>query len=109
MIIKDTLADSMNYEILGLLIVVAVFFVIKRWFSGTRRSPRQDYYNNDYLKSDAWQRKRYVVLRRDSWHCVNCGKPATEVHHKRYARNIGNEPIKWLVSICKDCHDTIHQ
>ncbi|WP_366448941.1 HNH endonuclease [Cecembia sp.] len=41
--------------------------------------------------------------------CVYCGTPATQVHHKRYAkRNIGKEPIKWLVSICKTCHDKKH-
>ena len=74
----------------------------------TGRKRRRDYYHQ-YLQSDAWQRKRYVVFRRDNWRCVYCGKPATEVHHKRYAKyNIGKEPIEWLVSICKDCHDSIH-
>ena len=76
------------------------------------RSPyerRRDYYREEYLKSDAWSRKRYVVLRRDNWRCVYCGAPATQVHHKRYAKkNIGKEPIEWLVSICKPCHDSIH-
>jgi hypothetical protein len=76
------------------------------------RSPyerRRDYYREEYLKSDAWNRKRYVVLRRDNWRCVYCGAPATQVHHKRYAKkNIGKEPIEWLVSICKPCHDSIH-
>ncbi len=70
---------------------------------------RRDYYREEYLKSDAWSRKRYVVLRRDNWRCVYCGAPATQVHHKRYAKkNIGKEPIEWLVSICKPCHDSIH-
>jgi 5-methylcytosine-specific restriction endonuclease McrA len=79
---------------------------------GLFRSPyerRRDYYREEYLKSDAWSRKRYVVLRRDNWRCVYCGAPATQVHHKRYAKkNIGKEPIEWLVSICKPCHDSIH-
>src|SRR5262245_6917855 len=58
---------------------------------------RRDYYLNEYLKSDAWKRKRYVVLKRDNWRCVYCGAPATQVHHKRYAKkNIGKEPIDWL-------------
>jgi len=70
---------------------------------------RRDYYREEYLKSDAWSRKRYVVLRRDNWRCVYCGERATQVHHKKYARkNIGKEPIEWLVSICKPCHDSIH-
>lgn len=70
---------------------------------------RQDYYRNVYLKSEAWQRKRFVVLKRDNWKCVYCGQKATQVHHTRYARiNIGNEPIEWLVSICKSCHESLH-
>jgi len=74
------------------------------------RTNRRDYYRDEYLKSDAWKRKRYVVLRRDSWRCVYCGARATQVHHKRYAkRNIGKEPIDWLVSVCKSCHDSQHQ
>jgi hypothetical protein len=70
---------------------------------------RQAYYRFDYLQSEAWQRKRYVVLKRDKWTCVYCGKGATQVHHKQYAKNnIGSEPIDWLVSVCKNCHDNLH-
>lgn len=62
---------------------------------------RKDYYNDIYLKSDAWQRKFYVVLRRDKWRCMYCSSKATEVHHKRYAPiNIGKEPNDWLESVC---------
>jgi len=71
--------------------------------------PRRDYYRDVYLNSEAWKRKRYVVLKRDNWRCVYCGSQATEVHHTRYAkRNIGKEPIEWLVSICRTCHDSKH-
>lgn len=70
---------------------------------------RRDYYRQVYLQSDAWQRKRYLVLKRDNWRCVYCGGRATQVHHTRYAkRNIGKEPIEWLVSVCKTCHDAQH-
>ena len=76
---------------------------IKQW------KARRDYYRNVYLKSDAWRRKRYVVLKRDNWTCQYCGSRATQVHHKRYAKyQIGKEPIKWLVSVCKSCHDNLH-
>lgn len=40
----------------------------------------------EYLKSDAWKRKRYVVLKRDNWTCQLCGAKATQVHHKKYAK-----------------------
>lgn len=93
-----------------LLIVVALVMLLKRWNFEQRRKRRRDYYREEYLKSDAWKRKRYVVLKRDNWRCVYCRRRATQVHHKRYAKyNIGKEPIDWLVSVCKPCHDAQHQ
>jgi len=75
-----------------------------------RRKQRRTFYRDDYLKSDDWQRKRAVVLKRDKRRCVYCGAPASQVHHKRYApRNIGREPIEWLVSVCDGCHRKQHK
>lgn len=80
---------------------------VPRLYNLTRES-RRNYYENDYLKSDAWKRKRFVVLRRDNFRCVYCGARATQVHHLKYARNIGREPIDWLVSVCNSCHNSKH-
>lgn len=94
---------------LSLLIRSIFDEILKPSESEIKRQNRRDYYINEYLKSDAWKRKRYVVLKRDNWKCVYCGAPATQVHHKRYAKiNIGKEPIEWLVSICKPCHERQH-
>ena len=99
----------MNYQILLLLIVALAVFAFNRWVFEIKRKRRRDYYRDEYLKSDAWKRKRFVVLRRDNWRCVYCGARATQLHHKRYAkRNIGKEPIDWVVSVCKSCHDSQH-
>ncbi len=99
----------MNFQILIILIAAIAVAVFNRWLFEIKRKQRRDYYRNDYLKSEAWKRKRYVVLKRDNWRCVYCGGRATEVHHKRYAKyNIGKEPIEWLVSVCKSCHDKQH-
>ena len=107
---RTDVAHNMKFEILLLLILTIVTWAFDRWFFEMKRKRRRDYYRDVYLKSDAWKRKRYVVLKRDNWLCVYCGARATQVHHKRYARkNIGKEPIEWLVSICKHCHDTQHQ
>ncbi len=104
----STLTGSF-FPILILIIAVIAIWRYNRWRFDIRRKQRRDYYRNEYLLSDEWQRKRHVVLKRDNWRCVYCGAPATQVHHKRYAkRNIGNEPIHWLVSICKTCHESIH-
>jgi 5-methylcytosine-specific restriction endonuclease McrA len=98
----------MTGSILIILIVVALI-IFKRWLFNKQREQRIDYYRNVYLKSDAWQRKRYVVLKRDNWICVYCGNRATQVHHKKYAKyNIGKEPIDWLVSVCGNCHNSLH-
>jgi len=100
----------MDYNVLLIIVIGIVAWLVKRWVFNVKRKRRRDYYRNVYLKSDAWKRKRYVVLKRDNWRCVYCGAHATQVHHKKYAkRNIGKEPIKWLVSICEPCHDKIHK
>ena len=99
----------MNFQTLLLLILPVVILAFSRWEAEVKRIRRRDYYRDEYLKSDEWARKRYVVLKRDNWRCVYCGARATQVHHKKYAKkNIGKEPIKWLVSVCKDCHDSLH-
>ena len=98
----------MEYQILLLIILGIGIFALRRWMFEVKRKRRREYYR-EYLKSDEWQRKRYVVLKRDNWRCVYCGAPATEVHHLKYAKkNIGKEPIKWLVSVCRDCHNSKH-
>ena len=98
-----------EYQILVIAIVVVVIALLRRWVFERNRKRRQEYYRNVYLKSDDWRRKRYVVLKRDNWRCVYCGSRATQVHHIKYAKyNIGREPIDWLVSVCKSCHDSMH-
>jgi hypothetical protein len=97
-------------QTLILILFVIAIAIFNRWRFERKRKQRREYYRNDYLKSEAWHRKRYVVLKRDNWRCVFCGCKATQVHHKRYAKhNIGKEPIEWLVSVCKSCHDKQHQ
>ena len=99
----------MEFQFLLIIVVVVAIVVFKRLRFEAKRKEKRDYYRNIYLKSDEWKRKRFVVLRRDNWRCVYCGERATEVHHKRYAkRNLGKEPIEWLVSICKTCHERKH-
>ncbi len=83
-------------------------FIIRQITFNANREVRTDYYRNEYLQSEAWQRKRYLVFKRDNGKCVYCGKPATQVHHLRYAKNIGKEPIQWLVSVCNECHNSRH-
>lgn len=123
---EKTTDDDNNIE--GFIFFLAVVFILAYYVrQGYRRTPvttdesvfsdrwkrknmsRRDYYREVYLNSEEWKRKRYVVLRRDNWRCVHCGEEATQVHHKRYApKNIGKEPIEWLESVCKSCHEKLH-
>ncbi len=64
---------------------------------------------NLHLNSDTWKSKRKLVLQRDNNICQRCKvSPATEVHHLTY-KNLGNEPLEDLLSVCHDCHMVIHQ
>ena len=90
-------------------IVIALKAVAETWLKGRGREQRRTFYRDSYLKSDDWKRKRWVVLNRDGHRCGYCGGRATQVHHKKYARrNIGREPIEWLVSTCDACHRKQH-
>ena len=83
--------------------------IFGNWLGGHIWSADRTAKYRSYLKSDAWRRKRYVVLKRDNWTCQECGAKATQVHHKKYAKyQIGKEPIKWLISLCKPCHRKKH-
>ena len=59
-------------------LVVIIFVVLGVLIGNFRRKLRRDYYRNDYLQSEAWQRKRYLVFKRDNWRCVYCGERANK-------------------------------
>lgn len=68
---------------------------------------RRDQYN-EYLKSDQWRALRTKVLSRDNFICQSClTEKAAEVHHLTYD-NLFNEHAFELVSLCKACHERIH-
>ena len=103
----------MSRQITAVAIVIGVLaglkIVLDQWLFDKQRGQRRKYYRETYLTSDDWKRKRALVLKRDDYRCVYCGAWATQVHHKQYARRIiGREPIEWLVSVCKSCHERKH-
>jgi hypothetical protein len=59
--------------ILILLFIGIAAYAFKKLRFAVKKKRRRNYYRNVYLKSDAWQRKRYVVLKRDNWQCTYCG------------------------------------
>ena len=66
----------------------------------------------EQLKSPKWQKKRLEILERDEYTCQNCGETENElhVHHLFYLRNlkIYEYPDKFYITLCKDCHEKIH-
>lgn len=62
-----------------------------------------------YLRSAQWQDIRRVILRRDQYTCCKCGNDGVplEIHHITYAR-LGHEHYSDLVSLCRTCHQTVH-
>lgn len=71
---------------------------------------KQDWFAqyNLYLASDAWKRRRALVLQRAAGSCEGCGvAAAAEVHHLTYA-NAGAEFLFELVAMCADCHQRFH-
>ena len=61
-----------------------------------------------YLQSAAWHQKRSLVLARDRFACTYCGRHTDlNVHHIRYS-NTFNEPLADLLTLCSDCHHSLH-
>jgi len=61
-----------------------------------------------YLRSPHWQRRRasFRVLHRSCRRCRS--KRRLAVHHRTY-RNLGHEPARDLVLLCKRCHSLVHR
>jgi len=61
-----------------------------------------------YLYSEKWKKKRKKILKRDNFTCQDCGsKNHLQVHHLTY-KNIGNERLNELITVCAHCHKKRH-
>ena len=63
-----------------------------------------------YLKSPEWMEKRSAVLQRAANLCEypGCGEGAQEVHHLGYGDEWGEEPLYFLVALCRHHHALAH-
>lgn len=102
--------QSIGLNVVALIPVNATTEVWQDFLISSRDTAyKREVYRRFYLESDAWKEKRIEVLERDEHRCVQCKKaPATEVHHKTYDDNIGNEPLSDLESLCTSCHKVKH-
>lgn len=62
-----------------------------------------------YLSSVEWRNKRGDVLARAKGRCEICGiRPPVNVHHIRYPKRLGDEPLTDLLAVCRRCHERSH-
>jgi len=62
-----------------------------------------------YIKSEEWKEKREERLFLDGYKCRFCGSAINiVVHHVTYD-NVPNEDMTDLVSLCKTCHNKLHE
>ena len=61
-----------------------------------------------YIQTQAWEEMRQKVFRRDGFKCVICNEAKDlNVHHITY-ENLGAEKVSDLVTLCRNCHEEIH-
>jgi len=76
---------------------------VKRLGEGQGNSRRREY--EAFLRSPEWRAQRQRVLDRDNHTCRNCGDPATQVHHTRYAKDLRDTPDEDLIAACGFCNE----
>ena len=58
---------------------------------------------------EAWAVQRRLVIDRARGQCERCKmRRGHHVHHLRYAKVIGHEPLEWLLFVCLECHGHFH-
>ena len=61
------------------------------------------------LDAASYERLRQQILRRDGWRCQVCGTMENlQIHHQQYRSHSGADIESNLITLCADCHSTIH-
>ena len=71
---------------------------------------KEQYYQQ--LEHPKWAEKREVILKRDQYQCRICGSHHNlQVHHIKYSpgKKAWEYPNLDLITLCKDCHEKVHQ
>ena len=65
----------------------------------------------EQLADSRWLRKKNQILERDNYTCTQCGATShLNVHHQYYeaGRNAWDYPNEALVTLCQNCHTSLH-
>jgi len=61
------------------------------------------------LDGEAYQKLHQQILERDGWRCQACGSlRGLEVHHIQRMSHQGEDSEENLISLCSECHRTMH-
>lgn len=66
---------------------------------------------SEKLKDPRWQQKRLRIMERDGWACVHCKAKSRnlQVHHTMYAKDPWSVEDEFLITLCDDCHEELHE
>ena len=65
-------------------------------------------YQEEYLKSEWWIKRRDKYVKLVGSKCEECGKRGQDVHHQSY-RNLWDEKDEDLMFLCRKCHENKHK
>lgn len=68
----------------------------------------KDAYEN-YLGSEDWRLKRNERMLIDKNKCTKCGSGKNLIVHHLSYKNIGDEKMDDLITVCNSCHRKIHK
>ena len=58
----------------------------------------------------SYESLRQQILRRDGWRCQSCGTMSNlEVHHREFRSHSGADSDENLITLCTQCHASIHR
>jgi hypothetical protein len=72
-----------------------------------KRRGFKDY--GDFIQSEMWfDIKELAYLRLRKRECFFCHEDFSDLHHVKYTK-ITNRTLRWLVPVCRKCHENIHK
>jgi 5-methylcytosine-specific restriction endonuclease McrA len=79
----------------------------EEWLTTPPKKKRPNY--DEYMRSEAWSRKRTQAIEHAKGRCQTCGETqGLEVHHLTYTR-LGREKMEDLQVLCGGCHSLEHE
>lgn len=83
--------------------------VVYPWITTPKKYTTAWMNEDDYRQTPTWLALRDRTLLRDGYRCKHCGSAMhLEVHHIKYPEVWGEERLDDLITLCHDCHESLH-